>query len=361
MQLNFINIYYIKPNKMKKQIFIKVRTIENGKKKATIIEYQPKFSDVLKKVEDFVKISDSSEVCQITDEKSNKTISTQREYEELPSQYQNGEKIKLYATKLSRNSTTESEKTNEDQLEKIKNNLQDLVHTNLKNLENSLVETIFESIKIPLNESLIKKPKQSEITHYGIKCDNCEKENIKGIRYKCMNCENYNLCSECESLNKHNPNHILIKIRKNIENEDELNLKIKNINLKYEDIQNFTAEVVSKDFEEYNGNKKPDKLVFYVSLKNYGEKILEKGWSFKCLTEDSELEGCDYHDEKNDLKTNESLEIKLFVDDLQDQLRFYENYSIYYELFDKNNVFLWKAKFNIEIPRSMKDHSIDCY
>ena len=36
----------------------------------------------------------------------------------------------------------------------------------------------------------------SEI-HEGVKCDSCGKENITGVRYKCMECPNYDMCESC--------------------------------------------------------------------------------------------------------------------------------------------------------------------
>ncbi|GBM93706.1 Next to BRCA1 gene 1 protein [Araneus ventricosus] len=54
---------------------------------------------------------------------------------------------------------------------------------------------------------------QGEVVHTGIFCDNCD-QLIHGIRYKCGNCSDFDLCQECESLpNIHNKNHIFLKIR----------------------------------------------------------------------------------------------------------------------------------------------------
>ncbi|GIY77382.1 hypothetical protein CDAR_448092 [Caerostris darwini] len=54
---------------------------------------------------------------------------------------------------------------------------------------------------------------QGEVIHTGIFCDNCD-QLIHGIRYKCGNCSDFDLCQECESLpNIHNKNHIFLKIR----------------------------------------------------------------------------------------------------------------------------------------------------
>jgi hypothetical protein len=36
---------------------------------------------------------------------------------------------------------------------------------------------------------------------------------VRGIRYKCANCVDYDLCSNCESLSVHYPTHTFIKIR----------------------------------------------------------------------------------------------------------------------------------------------------
>ena len=369
---------------MEKKLKIKLRTVENGTNKATPkIEFPKTFSEVVKKAEEFIKISNPNETCQIVDEKNNKTISNQKEYEGLKSCYNDGELIKLHVTKINKKAKNENESfqadqlentlnnnengsINEEQLEKMKNDLKNIVHNNLENLENNLVETIFESIKSPLNESLIKKPKQNEIIHRGIECSFCNKKDIKGIRYKCINCENYNLCSKCESLKSHDLSHILIKIRNIIKNENELNSIIKNKHLKYKNIPiNFEANIKNIDFEELNDNKKPETCKFIIELKNCGNETLKQGWSFKCLVDeeedeeeddaDSDLKGSDYEG-KDDLNPNDSCSMTLFVNELQIQLRsFIEIYKIYYKLINKDGVTLWRKDFEIYIPSEQKD------
>ena len=49
--------------------------------------------------------------------------------------------------------------------------------------------------------------------HNGIECTLCGCENIKGIRYLCGICENYNLCQECETQFGVEHGHPLLKIR----------------------------------------------------------------------------------------------------------------------------------------------------
>ena len=60
----------------------------------------------------------------------------------------------------------------------------------------------------------ISKRKYLEISHYGVVCSNCQKQNINGIRYMCGNCQQYNLCHKCiiyaEEI--HPTNHFFIRI-----------------------------------------------------------------------------------------------------------------------------------------------------
>ncbi|CAG8491365.1 2201_t:CDS:1 [Dentiscutata heterogama] len=58
------------------------------------------------------------------------------------------------------------------------------------------------------------KPSNS-VFHPGIRCDACGKA-IRGVRYKCGNCVDFDLCGNCEAdpISKHDENHIFIKIKK---------------------------------------------------------------------------------------------------------------------------------------------------
>ncbi|CAG8645191.1 18702_t:CDS:10, partial [Acaulospora morrowiae] len=67
----------------------------------------------------------------------------------------------------------------------------------------------------------IRRPGEPEIKildtafHPGIRCDGCGKP-INGVRYKCANCSDFDLCGNCEAspANKHNPDHVFIKFRR---------------------------------------------------------------------------------------------------------------------------------------------------
>jgi len=51
--------------------------------------------------------------------------------------------------------------------------------------------------------------------HFGVVCDGCQSD-VRGIRYKCSVCNDYDLCQVCESKGIHDASHILMKIAKPI-------------------------------------------------------------------------------------------------------------------------------------------------
>jgi hypothetical protein len=67
----------------------------------------------------------------------------------------------------------------------------------------------------------IHRPGEPEIKipdaafHPGIRCDGCHRL-ITGVRFKCGNCSDFDLCGNCEAspLNQHDPNHVFIKFKR---------------------------------------------------------------------------------------------------------------------------------------------------
>jgi len=56
-------------------------------------------------------------------------------------------------------------------------------------------------------------PEGTKPTHIGIHCDGCKLTPIRGSRYKCSVCPDFDLCEECEAKNVHPIDHSLVKIR----------------------------------------------------------------------------------------------------------------------------------------------------
>ncbi|CEI91720.1 hypothetical protein RMCBS344292_06002 [Rhizopus microsporus] len=49
--------------------------------------------------------------------------------------------------------------------------------------------------------------------HRGITCNKCSVSPIRGTRYKCANCVDFDLCEMCEGSNSHINTHVFLKIR----------------------------------------------------------------------------------------------------------------------------------------------------
>lgn len=48
--------------------------------------------------------------------------------------------------------------------------------------------------------------------HSDVNCDGCGQKDMRGIRYKCGHCTDYDLCQICYSFNKHDSSHLFIII-----------------------------------------------------------------------------------------------------------------------------------------------------
>jgi len=84
---------------------------------------------------------------------------------------------------------------------------------NISKLEKK-INTLEKKVEILSQNS--SKRKYLEISHYNITCNNCQKQNINGIRYLCGNCPtgSYNLCYQCIKYAEeiHPQNHFFIRI-----------------------------------------------------------------------------------------------------------------------------------------------------
>ena len=54
----------------------------------------------------------------------------------------------------------------------------------------------------------------NDVIHEGFKCSKCGTNPIRGIRFRCMVCQDLNLCEICEINDDHSNNHAMIKIRR---------------------------------------------------------------------------------------------------------------------------------------------------
>ena len=55
--------------------------------------------------------------------------------------------------------------------------------------------------------------KKKGFVHRGVNCNSCNEMPIRGIRWRCSNCPDYDLCEQCENMQIHDKTHIFYKIR----------------------------------------------------------------------------------------------------------------------------------------------------
>ena len=49
------------------------------------------------------------------------------------------------------------------------------------------------------------------VKHSNIICDGCRSQGIAGMRWKCIKCYDFDLCSECYMGDKHDVNHAFLR------------------------------------------------------------------------------------------------------------------------------------------------------
>ena len=349
---------------MEKKRIIKLRTNQGLAKR---IDFPNNYDELIEKTKSFLSIDENTKKYQFMDEKVNREIRHQQDFELMSKSYEDTKTVKILVNivdkevtlmeeipishiysnnKLNEESINisiapnlENNVKNEDEPEdKIKKDIQELVKSKMKDLENNLIQDIYKNIKTQLNINEEKinnlNLNQQDIIHNDIFCNNCGKENIKGIRYKCAQCPNFDLCDNCEKFCQHDVNHIFIKIRKPLKEESELLFKMKK-DLKYKNTD-YNYSVNIKDIKFTLDKKENDVLIQQITLKNIGNEAWKSGTVFKCLP-DSQIKG---NDSKIECKVNKdaTVNIEIIFDNAKDQIMPSVNeYFIYYQMFNSNN------------------------
>ena len=85
---------------------------------------------------------------------------------------------------------------------------------------------------------------ENDIVHINIKCNQCFAQPIKGNRYECRDCGDYNLCQHCFEKNTETGthDHFLYKIKNN-DNKNNNITKINNNNIKEYSYKCLTSEL----------------------------------------------------------------------------------------------------------------------
>ncbi|XP_033191726.2 refractory to sigma P [Bombus vancouverensis nearcticus] len=65
------------------------------------------------------------------------------------------------------------------------------------------------------SEQKASSPEKEKTVHFGVYCDGCDND-ITGFRYKCIQCEDYDLCAQCETTQIHS-HHYMIRMPQPLE------------------------------------------------------------------------------------------------------------------------------------------------
>ena len=361
---------------MDKNRFVKLKG-PSSIKKATI----PKdFNSLMEKVQEFIQLEGPNQRYQLIDEKGKREITNQEDFEKMSNEYLNENIIKITINiidkksefilpnmnkKIDNNTVTYESKLNllGKNIEEKKNAeneedniVQNVLKQKMKELEDKLVEELYKNIQNEIEKSKIKnnEEEKEEIKedinigrqiHRGIVCNKCGKENIEGIRYKCAQCANFNLCQKCEKNYNHDIKHIMIKIRYALKNDNELISKInRNISYKNQDMNyNLEPKIFNLD-----GTRDID--VQQVNIKNIGAAPW-RGVYLKCIEDKSEIIGDEYEINYN-ANSGSMVKASIQFSDLKNQLKpGKKTYICFFQMFNgKNESFgnVTKVKVNIK-------------
>lgn len=313
------------------QPVIKLKT-DHPELKLKKIYIPTSFNELFDKIKDYLKNNDPNKIYQILDVKSNKIIKDENDYKSFIIEHSSENSINLFIRLIDKKEINkmpdykqvsssiffqsiimpkkEEKKINIEEKElteeeRIKENIRSLVQSKLKTIENNIINEVINN-EYPM--------------HKGIICNECRINDIKGIRYKCTTCLNYNLCEKCEQNTNHDENHIFLKIRKPILKEIELNNKILSSTL--------LNNVFIADPNIFTLNKNNLINLIKVTLKNNSYITWKKGFWLKCLKEKSTIFGNDIEIEE-EVRPGNSINVEFVYDKEKNNNEQKELYSSY--------------------------------
>ena len=275
-----------------KKVILKV-TNKNSKKAINIFKYNtwesfkkviidsiPDLSD--KKF--LIKLSQESnyQFAPFFDEDSFKEFSKyiMSNYENNPNDF-NSKNAPLCEIEIVENFPEKKKQTNYSEI--LEKTLETQLNNLKENLKNMLNEEQLQKLA-QIYEAKNENEKNEKITHNNIICNNCYSQNIQGLRFVCAECENFNLCENCEKNNVHFPNHVLIQYNTTVIDKDYYlyqniikdNEQILTVNLS--EVQN---EKINLDVTICNNGLKPFSKCFFSPISFGNNALFGKKINFK--------------------------------------------------------------------------------
>ena len=324
-----------------------------NQKIAKRIDFPNNFSDFILKIREFSPFNEPTKRYQLIEEKSQKEIITEEDFLKMSDEYKNEKLIKITVNIVDKKSNPISNQKPEKNIisteasinllsdkkeakQEIENPMKSILKEKMKELEDKLVEELYNNLKNMISKSNVQniielKEDMNKTIHKGIVCNKCGKKNIEGIRYKCAQCPNFNLCEICEDNFNHNIKHIMIKMRYPAKNENELVSRInRNISYKNKDM-NYNLEP-----KEFKMEKDEDNWTFQINLKNIGAAPWREV-TLRCLNDKSDLIGEECEIEYS-VNSGSSINQQLKIYNIKNQLKKGKNiYYCFYQMFNRQN------------------------
>jgi hypothetical protein len=152
------------------------------------------------------------------------------------------------------------------------------------------------------------------IIHYGIKCHECQVFPIVGIRYKCLKCENFDLCEQCEGKVGENHGHILLKLRNTYQEElykNKYNIKDEKLKVPVSRRPTFNCVNPSLNFKTTNNN---NFINIPIKLLNTGRVNWPLPCYFACQEQLSEIKGEKIKIIKSTMEPGKDIDLKVKID-----------------------------------------------
>ena len=274
----------------------------------------------------------------------------EKENEEMKKKIKEYEKEK----KLNDNKIKEFEK-NEEKLKNKISSMKEEHKIEIDEISNKFNEEKNKLIEIENNKKQICKT-----IHHEIKCQKCFKEPIVGYRFKCSECNDYNLCEDCEeknSINEDHP-HFFLKIRNEfIEYSYKcLNTKLESYIHQGVDVAKITITLKNDKIKWLEGTKLIiDRNNSLIDGENINLNPLNKGEqenyeiNFKGLKNKSPKEYKVFYDfNVNGKNYGDKLCISIYIENTVDKFR--QKYSIAKEKYSDDKILLKleENKYNFE-------------
>ena len=221
---------------------------------------------------------------------------------------------KLYINKVKKLPKTPVENFKQllkDNLESNWNQIYNNITKEIKTLDLEKSKTNYNRLKSELAKNEEKLNKE---VHKKIICNNCLEKDFNGKRFICAQCDNYNLCQDCEKIfylkQIHNRDHTLIQVNKSL-NEDNLE-KLHNYN---NILRNNNPKL----------NNVPSIFTTEISIINSGENDLKNCYILPIRYGENNIT-CSPRIIENEVQRNISIEILLILRLPNESRGFFEGY-----------------------------------